>query len=309
MIPENPEGRLALGCLRTLPPHDQVSAFCGLMEEEIAPAGPASQNAALLRNYYRRLFGTKGKLIPVQVFGYGERLRPLLEALSRRPSTARILDAGSGYGTESLLFALLGYDVVGVELVAKRAALARARTPFFESKCSSPLRLDFVNANILSHLQKCEDVDVIWAMEAISHIFPPEDFFRLAFEKIEPGGVLGISDPNPMNILAWWRSVRIRGSLVHRPHRKFHDPHTGSPVDYGQENLLTASRLRRSLRLAGFSAVKIHFSGFMGSSLWPELLLRASFAPPFLRRVQKMARAIPGLNRLGTTYTLLASKP
>ena len=241
--------------------------------------------------------------------GYGQRIAPALERLRSTAEESSILDAGSGYGTESLLFSLLGRRVVGVELVPVRVELARSRVPFFRSVCDFPLNIEFVNANILRFLRTSEPFDVIWAMEAISHIYPPEDFFRMARESLKPGGRLIVSDPNRLNPLAWARSVRIRGSLTHVPHRRFDDPETGRPVDYGQEQVFSVFELKRHLTRIGFVVEASHVSGFLGTSLLPTSLIATQGAFRLLLRMQAAAKRVPVVKHLGTNYVVVARKP
>jgi SAM-dependent methyltransferase len=265
-------------------------------------------DTGLLRSYYHNLFVNEDLLIPLGVLGYAQRLHLALECLRALPDTATILDTGSGYGTESLLFALLGKQVVGVELVSERAALARSRIPFFRSVADGPLNIRFENANVFRFFEESDPCDVIWAMEAISHIYPPESFFRVALEKLKPGGRLIVSDPNSLNLLAWLRSVRIRGSVRHAPHRRFRDPETDVPVDYGQEQVFSVFRLKMLLASVGFRVRRTDVSGFLCTSILPQVVVTSRIGYVLLSRVQQIARATPVIRGLGSVYTVVAEK-
>ncbi|MBN1939889.1 MAG: methyltransferase domain-containing protein [Candidatus Aminicenantes bacterium] len=287
---------------------DLLGLFLPLLEKEIPAREAAGLDTIPLRTYLGHCFTSSGSLHPAGAFGYAERLGLMMAALDAAPLRARILDAGCGYGTESLLFSLSGREVWGVELVVERAAFARSRVTYFQNAAGRPLDLRFVNAHILRFLETGPSFDLIWAMESISHIYPPERFFSLCHDRLSEDGLLVVSDPNPMNPLALLRSIRIRGSVRHHPHRRFSDPETGEPTDYGQEQIVTLSRLRRSLRAAGFEPGPAEITGFMGSSFLPESVLASPSASRYLIHFQEAMKQIPVLRLFGSVYTVVARK-
>jgi SAM-dependent methyltransferase len=286
-----------------------VRLFWELVRDELTHRRAKGLDADSLRSYYRNLFGEDGRVIPLGAHGYAGRVVSALECLRATAEESLVLDAGSGYGTESLLFSTLGKRVVGVELVSARVELARSRVAFFRSVCDFPLDVEFVNANVLRFLGTSQAFDVIWAMEAVSHIYPAEDFFRMARDALKPGGRLIVSDPNRINPLAWARSVRIRGSLRHVPHRRFDDPETGRPVDYGQERVFSVFQLKRHLARVGFIIEASHVSGFLGTSLLPPSFVSTHRAFRLLSRVQAVAKRSPVVKHLGTNYVVVARRP
>ncbi len=289
-------------------PADIVPVFCRRFADELADRTARGLETAFLRRYYSKLFGPDGRPMLLAVRGYSERLRLVLDELRRRPDGVRLIDAGSGYGTESLLFAALGAEVSGVELRADLADRARSRIGFHRAAADRSFRLDFVNANILRYLGSAGPADLIWAMESISHIYPPEKFLALAFDRLRPGGALIVSDPNTLNPYAWLSGIRIRGSLRHAPKRIFTDPWSGEVIDYGQENRFRVGTMTSKMKTAGFQIRAVHMSGFLGSTLWPPRLAARPFFIGFMTDLQNAARKAPLLARLGSNYTILAAK-
>lgn len=285
-----------------------ASFLGGLFEREIAWRNERLLDTAAMQTYYRALFSDRGRSIPVSVFGYLQRLLPALRACSSLPDGARILDAGCGYGTESLIFSLMGKNVTGIDLVSERVELARSRRDFYQSLCAFPLEVDFRSANIFGLLRRCDMFDAIWVMEAISHIHPAEEFLSLARRRLTTGGRLIISDPNRISPLAWLRSVKIRGSIRHKPHQRFKDPETGWPVDYGQERIFSVRAARRLLRRFGFRIQEVHVTGFMGTSLLPRKALETRTSLRLLSSLDKAAKRVPVLKSLGSIYTIVAVK-
>jgi SAM-dependent methyltransferase len=203
---------------------------------------------------------------------------------------------------------MMGRKVTGVDLVTERVELARSRFDYFQSQCDFPLEVDFRSVNIFGLLQKGDMFDAIWVMEAISHIHPAEEFLSLARQRLTEGGRLIISDPNRISPLAWLRSVKIRGSLRHKPHQRFKDPETGQPVDYGQERIFSVIAARMLLRRFGFRVQEVHVTGFMGTSLLPRRALEKRNSLRLLSSLDKAAKHIPVLKSLGSIYTIVAVK-
>ncbi|GEM_PF-2224291 len=290
-------------------PYDDITAaFCRLLQKELSFRQQAGMSVQPLRLYLSNLFEVQNTLLPLGVAGYGQRLAPILDILRKSKKQLTICDAGCGYGTESLLFALLGMNVTGIELVSERRELASSRIDFFNSIRETRLKIDFQNVNVFPFLMRSDTFDVIWAMEAISHIYPPEKFLDLAYSKLNKGGWLVISDPNKINPLAWLRSVRIRGSLSHAPHTRFLDPETRQPVEYGQEKIYSARTMKKILIGSGFHPERIHISGFLGSNLLPKTIARNPRLTDAIKRTPHIIRRIPVLRGLGSLYTITAQK-
>jgi SAM-dependent methyltransferase len=283
-----------------------IARFFALVRAEIRRYDPAGRTSAELRRYLRPQFGPGGELSPLGVAGYSARLRPAVQAVLSGPPGLRILDAGSGFGTESLLFAWLGARVTSVELIRERHEIARGRPEVFRGAGDPPLRVDFVHANILRFLQTAPAFDLIWAMEAISHIYPPERFLALARGRLAPGGVLAVSDPNRANPVAWLRAALIRGSIRHVPHRKYSDPEMGTPVDFGQEMITSVRGMTRWLAQAGYALDTVSVGGFFGSSVLPMAWRLRRIPVGFFLGFERIIGRTPILRRLGSNYTILA---
>jgi SAM-dependent methyltransferase len=294
--------------LRSLAARTIVFLYARYLAQELVFREKKGLEVLFLKSYLSHLFTPEGKIVRVGWEGYSQRLALIIEELRVSPKSLRILDAGCGYGTESLLFSFFPSQVCGVDLVTERIAQARSRIDFFQSLSKRPLDVTFVNANIFRFLEVSPPFDIIWALEAISHIYPPEKFFHLCREKLKDGGKLIVSDPNELNPLAFIRSMRIRGGIVHKPHQKFSDPETRRPVDVGQEKIFNIFRIRKLLEASGFQIKAIDISGFMGSSVLPKSFLLKDKAAGLLGRYQRIAQRIPILRSLGSIYTLVATK-
>ena len=101
-------------------------AFHRRLQEEIdaAAAGPGEPTARTLLQYYHKIHRRPG-LRRFYEHNWADRLQTAVSAVAR--PGMRVLDAGCGVGTESLLFAGLGAEVTAVDLHPPRVAAARRR--------------------------------------------------------------------------------------------------------------------------------------------------------------------------------------
>lgn len=305
--PIEPRGLLPVEA-RNWPSERLIFAFGCALQGELEFRKSLGLDDRLLKIYYRNLIFPDGRLSLIGLSGYAARLSPVLAELRRLPPSASLLDAGCGYGSESLIFSLFGQEVTGVELVPERVQLASSRQKYYEGVAGRRLNLHFENAHVLRFLERSASFDLIWAMEAISHIHPPEAFFSLAFRRLKSPGMLIISDPNSLSPLAWLRSLLIRGSVRHRTHSRFVDPESGRPVEYGQEKIFAVFSLKKRLAGVGFRIQKIQMSGFLGSSFLPHFLADKKPVKIFLTALQRQLQRMPGIRDFGSLYTIVATK-
>lgn len=298
--------------VRSVPPQraplDSIQAFCGMLRDELAGGNGRESEAADLRRYYHRLLLRDGTLDPLGVYGYASRLLPLVEVVQGAAGPLTALDCGCGYGTESLLLGLSGAAVTGIEAVPERVALARARVSFYEQRAQRSLDVRYANANVLRFLEGVSRVDIIWALEAISHIHPLENFLALAFDKLNPGGFLITSDPNALNPLARYRAYRTRGTHGLRTRVKAVDPEVGTPVVEAVERIFPVRGFVKKVTHAGFRVTRIDLSGFMAASLIPERWHRSTTIYGLAIGIQRGLQRMPALRHAGMNFTVVARK-
>jgi 2-polyprenyl-3-methyl-5-hydroxy-6-metoxy-1,4-benzoquinol methylase len=291
-----------------LSPYETVRVFCELFRDELDHRSACSLDVQDLRRYYCNLFLEDGTPSPLGVYGYASRLAPVLLSLRDAGSAVRLLDDGCGYGTESLLFALCGAEVTGVELVPSRVRLARSRISFYQNHVSTSFSIEFINANVTRYLERAGPFHIVWVMEAISHIHPVEAFVRLVHKCLSPGGLLIISDPNAMNPVALYRAYRIRGAPRRTLRIKASDPDDGAPVYEAVERILSVPGLCCRLRKVGFEVRQVVMSGFLASSVVLAPLHRSRAVFTLLTSFQRMVQRLPVLRLMGTVYTVVAQK-
>lgn len=201
------------------------------------------------------------------------------ELLARDGEAPYILDAGSGLGTQSILFALLGARVHGVDLRQDRVIIAGKRSARWAEKFGAQLDTRFACESLFS-LPVKETYDYIWICQAISHIEPAEGFLDLAYKLLKPGGQVVVYDPNGLYIPNQFHQLRNRGVHIHRTLTL----HTGEVVPYAVERLFTFGGIQRLLRRSGFkiSHAECQFLKFRGKTdenTFEDFVRRLDFMP------------------------------
>jgi SAM-dependent methyltransferase len=289
-------------------PGDAARRFAGLLSRELRARREGGMDDSYLRlKYEPGLFSPRGELNHLAVAAYAARLEPLLDEILRRRSP-RLLDAGSGCGSEAILAALLGAAVTGIDIVPLRTRYARSRIPFYEEAGRRKLALDFVTANVIDHLRGAAGYDIVWANESVSHIHPAERFFAAAHGGLREDGVLIIADANARNPVARWRAARIRGSRNWVVRRQFAQLDQEAHDEVADERLFTCRTLPAALRSAGFHLERIAMHGFLGSYFLPRAWQSSPGWARFMNGVQEQARRVPLLRGLGSSMTVVARK-
>jgi SAM-dependent methyltransferase len=145
-------------------------------------------------------------------------------------SDARVFDAGCGFGTTAILFALLGAEAAhGVDHAKRMIDTVDAFMPLLPADVRGRVAL---RLGSVTDIQAADDTyDLVWCNEAISHFRDYEGFINEARRILRPGGTLVISDGNnarnPLvrrSARAIWEGFergeageRVEGHLVETP--------------------------------------------------------------------------------------------
>jgi len=161
----------------------------------------------------------------------------LLLSLPEKEDPIRILDAGCGVGTESIFWASLRDDleILGVDINAARLQTARARLPAYSRRLGHALSVRFSEEDVFKVLD-AERFDVIWVMEAISHIDPAEAFLKKVAENLGSNGYVVISGSNMLNPVMAWKVFNLRRLGIAHTHVT---TERGARISYAQERLFT----------------------------------------------------------------------
>lgn len=176
----------------------------------------------------------------------------------------RVLDAGSGFGTYSMLYASMGAEVHGVDLRPDRLETAERRLAFHRDRTGNDLPVHYERADLTAEWPRT--YDLVWVYNALSHIEPLEAFLDAACRHLAPGGVLVVGDINGANPLHLKRLTRVRGEVQ----QEYVAP-DGRRHAYAVERPFTPRELRALMRANGMRVVA-HELFWGGLSVAPELV-------------------------------------
>lgn len=212
-------------------------------------------------------------------------LRDVFARLGVDFAGARVLDAGCGRGFTGGLVRELGGVYLGVDIVVSRAGFPLAQ--------ADAAALPVATAS----------VDRVLCFDAYEHLPEPAAATAEFFRVLRPGGVLFLSAPNYGNVaglVKWW--CERFGAYERDSWAPF-----GRWLPQEREHLLTARRVRRLFRDAGFvPGRRIGHGPEVGLGLFPWL--DHPRAPDAVRfRLQKVFAAVgPGVARVAPGASLHA---
>lgn len=254
-----------------------INNFCCALEREYDGKNPFldSKEYGIFRKYYGSLRNKARRYVYKSL--YQSRLRYITNLL---PSLKRplILDAGCGLGSESLLFSFLGANVVGVDLNEARLKLAEKRKLFYKDLIKG--KVEFLLGDVFKIIKR-QKFDIIWMNESISHIHPAERFLKLAYQQLNPGGRVIISEGNGGNPYILLKRFMETGRWSWTSHF-VQGPQTSTKVGYAVERLFTCKQITNILLEVGYFIGHVEFTYFI---------------PVFLIRNHKMFKIISRLEQ------------
>lgn len=112
----------------------------------------------------------------------------------------KIIELGCGTGTSSLLFALLGAEVIGIELNADLVEICNKRKRFYK-KYKDSIHIEFYQANTLDfHFNNHAPVDAFFSLFAFNLMKPPNILLERIVPALRQGGKISIIDGNSSSL-------------------------------------------------------------------------------------------------------------
>jgi 2-polyprenyl-3-methyl-5-hydroxy-6-metoxy-1,4-benzoquinol methylase len=221
---------------------------------------PAAGDPTAIRRYLRGMWRSEG--------GWTARWIASRRAAGR---SVRVLDAGSGFGTYSMLFAAVGAEVTGVDLRPDRLSAAERRLRFHRESTGRELAVHYERADLTRRWPG--DYDLVWVYNALSHIDPLEDFLRATRQHLRAGGVLVVGDINGAHPLHLRRLEKVRSEV----HQEYVAP-DGERHAYAVERPFPPAELRDIMSRQGMRVVH-HELYWLGLGRLPGPLYATCVAP------------------------------
>lgn len=262
-------------------PRRLTENFYRLLRREVMEGNPHldADEQALLASHYPVMMAPERYPPPLVTTIYTERRAPAAASIlaSEEPL---VFDAGSGYGSESFLFAALGARVLAVDRSADQTAIARKRQPYWEERFERPLEIHFETADLNTYRPCEEGLSLTWIASVLAALPDQDAFLRRIHGATRPGGEVMITDMNllnPLFLLKEWRRRR-HGALgspafarqaslwrmfLRRERRgaRYFESSAEEPFDDAQ--FFWWKTLAEYLRRGGFEPGKVAYSGFM----------------------------------------------
>ena len=216
---------------------------------------PEDEREAFL-NYYRDLPGPRERdAITRYVRGFWRSEAGWAARWLAQRDHPRVMDAGSGFGTYSMLFASVGARVTGADLRPDRVDAAERRLAFHTQSTGIALDVRYTRSDLTRAW--AEPADLVWVYNALSHIAPLDGFLRAVREHLLPGGVLVIGDLNGAHPSHQRRLRKLRTEIE----QQYVAP-DGERHDYAVERTFSLREMRDVLEAGGLSIV--HHEIFWG---------------------------------------------
>lgn len=187
---------------------------------------------------------------------YNRRLREIMGILSSCPGKMKLLEIGSGTGSEILFLSRLCKRAVGIESYIGKLRCANQRKQVLEKHFDIKLPVEFIHS-LVQFMPEDEKFDIIWMEEAFHHIEPRKMLVEKIVKLLAPEGVIIISETNGLNPLVQAKLIARRGfkTIIKQKH-----PVTGETYLYGNERILAGKKMKQLFESAGLETEFInHF--------------------------------------------------
>jgi 2-polyprenyl-3-methyl-5-hydroxy-6-metoxy-1,4-benzoquinol methylase len=206
------------------------------------------QERETLDHYYRNFRNLRSERLR---WAYDRQLEEMMQLISSK-TDLRVLEVGSGCGTESLWFAMHGARVSSIDIKEDRLSVERARQALLEDMLGRSLECQFARQSLLE-IDGSERYDVIWVQQTFHHLEPRAECVASITRLLKRGGAVVMSEVNAWNPLIQLMLLRRRGV---RTIVSFKDSE-GRIIPYGNERILAASALARWFRRFGLRRHKV----------------------------------------------------
>ena len=167
----------------------------------------------------------------------------------------KILDIGTGCGTEALWFAMNNARVTSIDVKPKRLRVAEERKQFLEEKFCLKLDLKFFVSDFFKFHKKynSEPFDVIWLEQSYHHIEPREKLLPALSDLLKADGYIFFSEANALNpftqiYLFFYRMIGFKSILKGFKLVDIWINSKGEKQLYGVERITRKSTLKKELK-------------------------------------------------------------
>ncbi len=252
---------------------DHIWRWYGNVERELRDLDLAHAEHASFHEYYREAGLLTGWRRPFFRHHYAYPLHLALKQIFSNRGNVSVLDLGCGTGTQSILFALAGARVVGVDMDEHALGILRKRQVHYEILSGRKLDITLVSGNVFElDLAAHGPFTALYSMFAFNMMQPTVKLIPRLAQYLSTDAVFAVQD----------------GNRIHLYNRFFR-----------RRNVLSRDELARELRAVGFVEIE-HVGGYAIPPPFWTVLPRALLTP--------LDRAFASLEPLTVSYLHLASR-
>ena len=202
-----------------------------------------------------------------------------VQILFRDCANPKIIELGCGTGTSSLLFAMLGAQVVGVEMNADLVGICNKRKRFYEKHVGG-LNAEFYQANTFEFpFEEHAPVDAFFSLFAFNLMKPADTLLGRMIPVLKKGGQIMIIDGNVDNLYSHIIPSRRRPWV------------------------LSPSMMKKEMEMLGCRVVKLETHCGI-----PPFIFRSAITRGMFLKIENIIKYL-GLHRFfGVSYTIVAEK-
>lgn len=167
----------------------------------------------------------------------------------------KILEIGTGCGTEALWFAMNNARVTSIDVKPRRLRVAEERKQFLEDKFCLKLDLEFFISDFFKFHKKYnyELFDVIWLEQSYHHIEPREKLIPALSDLLKKDGYIFFSEANALNpftqiYLFFYRMIGFKSIFKGYKTLDIWTNSEGEKQLYGVERITRKSTLKKELK-------------------------------------------------------------
>ena len=134
---------------------------------------------------------------PFFLHHFSPNLSKAVNYLFSNTQSPRILDLGCGIGTQSILYAMLGAEVISIDLNPSALTLLKRRQQLYQQACERELNITIYEANSLEFdYNSISPLDGVFSMFAFNMMQPSTELLEKIIPALRTGGRLVIFDGN-----------------------------------------------------------------------------------------------------------------
>jgi len=190
-----------------------VWAWYNNIVEELEHINFSAREEALVRSYYESAGLLKKWRRGFFRHHYSSSFASAARFLVDDNANSRILDIGCGIGTQSLFLALLGHEVIAVDLDRTSLAILGKRQRFYEEVAGRRLNIIYQNKNAFDvEYEKLSPINGVYSMFAFNMIQPSSTLLQEIVPSLSSCARVAIIDGNSVSWISKWLLRRRRNT-------------------------------------------------------------------------------------------------